>query len=596
MRVGIAAVVAVVAWVYLVVGHGRFWWARATLPEGREPDEWPDVVAVVPARDEAGILPETLPTLLGQEYPGRFRVVLVDDGSGDGTAQVAARIGADVVRAGARPEGWAGKVWAMAEGVRAAGEPDFLLFTDADIAYAPGTVGRLVRAAVEERCDLVSQMARLNTSTRWERWLVPAFVYFFAQLYPFRRVARGGRTAAAAGGCMLVRREVLERAGGLERIRGALIDDVAFGRMIKRAGGRCRLDLSRDVVSRRPYPRPADLWDMVARSAYDQLRYSPVLLAGTVLGLVLLYLVPPVAGVGGLITGHRLAAGAGLAGWALMALTYVPMLRFYGLPVWRALALPLVAIAYTAMTVDSARRYRAGRGGAWKGRTVGKRSRAGTPDQAATGGDRDRLVLAGLLALTAGAGAMDALTFIALGNVFTANMTGNVVMFGIAAGGGLGAAAGRSAAALGGFVAGLWTGFRLERRGAGLVLAAELVLLAALCALWWATDVRGPGMVALAGAAMGLQSALAARISVPGVTTTYVTGTLTGLLGQLAELARPGMDTARRTAVVVALAAGATAMSLTLREARPVAPLLPLAAVAVVLAITVFRRTARKRR
>ncbi|MFC6933243.1 DUF1275 family protein [Actinomadura yumaensis] len=160
----------------------------------------------------------------------------------------------------------------------------------------------------------------------------------------------------------------------------------------------------------------------------------------------------------------------------------------------------------------------------------------------------------------------------------------------------MGAAAGRSAAALGGFVAGLWTGFRLERRSAALVLAAELVLLTALCALWWATDVRGPGMVALAGAAMGLQSALAARISVPGVTTTYVTGTLTGLLGQLAELARPGMDTARRTAVVVALAAGATAMSLTLREARPVAPLLPLAAVAVVLAITILRRTALRTR
>lgn len=230
---------------------------------------------------------------------------------------------------------------------------------------------RLVRAAVAERRDLVSLMATLNTRTRWERVIVPAFVYFFAQLYPFRRVTRDGtRTAAAAGGCMLVRRAALAGAGGLAAIRDALIDDVAMGRLVKRAGGRCRLDLARDVVSRRPYPRLADLWAMIARSAYHQLRYSPALLAGTVLGLVLLYALPPAAAIAGLAAGNGAVLAAGALGWSLMALTYVPMLRFYGLSPLLAPALPLVALMYAAMTLDSARRHRAGQGGAWKGRTA----------------------------------------------------------------------------------------------------------------------------------------------------------------------------------------------------------------------------------
>ncbi|MEV5827720.1 glycosyltransferase [Spirillospora sp. NPDC052242] len=374
----VLAVAALAGWAYLAAGHGGFWRTGPTAPEGAEPGAWPDVVAVVPARDEAAVLPETLPTLLAQRYPGRFRVVLVDDGSTDGTAGTARRLAAgaavrlDVVRAAERPDGWAGKVWAMREGLRAAGEPEFVLFTDADIAYAPGTVERLARdAAAGDGRDLVSRMATLGTRTPWERALVPAFVYFFALLYPFRRVARtGARTAAAAGGCMLVRRAVLERAGGLAAIRGALIDDVALGRLVKRAGGRCRLDLDRDVVSLRPYPRPGDLWDMVARSAYDQLRYSPALLAGTVLGLLLLFAVPPAAAAAGILAGDPAAAVLGAAAWTVMAGTYAPMLRHHGLSPLRAPVLPLVALAYAAMTVDSARRHRTGRGGVWKGRVA----------------------------------------------------------------------------------------------------------------------------------------------------------------------------------------------------------------------------------
>ncbi|MGI5420300.1 glycosyltransferase [Actinomadura luteofluorescens] len=389
MVVGVLALAALAGWLYLAFAHGGFWRTGPGLPGAPEPDEWPEVVAVVPARDEAAVLPETLPTLLAQRYPGAFRVILVDDGSGDGTAETAAALaGGDpvltIVPARERPRGWAGKVWAMSEGVRAAGEPGFLLFTDADIAYTPGTVERLVRAAVAGRRDLLSQMATLSTRTGWERAIVPAFVYFFSQLYPFRRVGRdGARTAAAAGGCVLVRRAALAGAGGLARIRGALIDDVALGRLLKRAGGRCRLDLSRDVVSRRPYPRLADLWAMIVRSAYHQLRYSPALLAGTVAGLLLLYAVPPAATVAGLVAGSSggvLALVAGALAWALMAATYAPMLRFYGLSPVRAPALPLVALLYAAMTVDSARRHRAGRGGAWKGRTLSGRHKSGVAD------------------------------------------------------------------------------------------------------------------------------------------------------------------------------------------------------------------------
>jgi hopene-associated glycosyltransferase HpnB len=394
---GFLAVAALAGWLYLAAGHGSFWRVGG-LPEGTDPPTWPDVVAVVPARDEAALLPETLPSLLGQEYPGRFQVVLVDDGSADGTAAVAERLGhaaptgrsvtLSVVRAGERPPGWAGKVWAMAVGVRAAGEPEFLLFTDADIAYAPGALTHLVRVAADDGHDLVSQMAALRARTGWERAIVPAFVYFFAMLFPFRRVGRpGARTAAAAGGCMLVRRGALAGAGGLAAISGALIDDVALGRLIKRHGGRCRLELSRAVASRRPYPRLADLWTMVARSAYTQLRYSPWLLTGTVLGLVLLFVVPPVAAAAGAIglgLGRPSPAGpvavAGLLSWTVMAATYAPMLRYYGLPVWRAPALPLVAVMYAGMTLDSARRYHTGRGGAWKGRTLADRRESPAPE------------------------------------------------------------------------------------------------------------------------------------------------------------------------------------------------------------------------
>jgi hopene-associated glycosyltransferase HpnB len=405
LALSIACTVAAVAWTYLVAGHGGYWRTSEWLPPVTgEPDAWPDVVAVVPARNEAEMLPVTLPALLGQDYPGALTVIVVDDGSSDGTGEVAARIARESGRplrviAGAPPPGegppepaggagrWAGKVWAMAQGLDAAGPGGYVLFTDADIAWEARTLRRLVAAAEGDDRDLVSQMALLRAATGWERVVVPAFVYFFAQLYPFRRVnTPGSRTAAAAGGCMLVRRGALERSGGLAPISGALIDDVAMGRMIKRQRGRCWLGLSRQVVSVRPYPGLASLWQMVARSAYTQLNYSPALLAATIVGLLFLYVLPPagaVIGLAALLSGGAaagpaaLAASAGLAGWALMSLSYLPMLRLYRLSPLRAPSLPLIALLYAGMTADSARRHHTGRGAQWRGRTNGKLDAAG---------------------------------------------------------------------------------------------------------------------------------------------------------------------------------------------------------------------------
>jgi hopene-associated glycosyltransferase HpnB len=344
------------------------------------------VTAVVPARNEADILPACLPTLLSQDYQGQLSVIVVDDDSTDDTAKVAAELGAavpdrelTVVTARPTPPGWAGKVWAMAEGAREV-SAEYILFTDADIAYAPDTLARLASAAADGEYALVSQMALLRTGNQPEKLLIPAFVYFFAQLYPFPRASRPrSRTAAAAGGCMLVRSSALTAAGGLASISDARIDDVALAGLLKRAGGRCWLGLTTDVVSMRPYDRLADIWNMVARSAYTQLRYSLALTVGVVLGLAWLYLLPPAAAIAGLAlltagaaagSGAAWLAAAGLAGWLLMAASYVPMLRLYKLSPLRGPSLPLIAALYAAMTLDSARRHLRGRGGEWKGRVI----------------------------------------------------------------------------------------------------------------------------------------------------------------------------------------------------------------------------------
>ena len=280
---------------------------------------------------------------------------LVDDASTDRTARVARAladqnqgpVAVSVLSAPPPAQGWTGKLNALAVGVAAASaaEAEFLLFTDADIAHHPTSVSRLVASALADDHDLVSLMALLRSESGWERLLVPAFVYFFAQLYPFGRVSRPDRrTAAAAGGCVLLRRSALGAVGGLARIRGELIDDVALGRLLKRAGFRTWLGFTGDppeVRSVRPYSRLADLWAMVVRSAYTQLRHSPALLAGTVAGLGVLYGVPPVAALSGLVRRRRMTAATGTAAWAAMALSQGPVLRRYGLSPLRGWRCPL---------------------------------------------------------------------------------------------------------------------------------------------------------------------------------------------------------------------------------------------------------------
>jgi hopene-associated glycosyltransferase HpnB len=362
--------VALAAWVYLLLGRGFFWLARERddrdLPPG--PARWPDVVAVVPARNEADVIERSIGSLIAQDYPGAFRVVLVDDASDDGTGSAAAALaGADrltVLTGRPLAKGWTGKLWAVAQGVEAAGVPDYLWITDADIAHAPATLRGLVARAEAGRLALVSLMARLQTGAWPERMLIPAFVLFFDMLFPFAWVNDPRRRlAAAAGGCMLVRREALAAAGGIAAIRAEIIDDCALAARLKLQGP-IWLGLTLTSVSLRPYRTLGEIGRMVSRSAYAQLGYSPWLLAGTVAGMLLVYAAAPVLAV----AGDGWARWLGLGAWALMAISFQPLLRYYRLsPLWGA-ALPLIGALYTAFTVQSAIEVWRGRGGMWKGR------------------------------------------------------------------------------------------------------------------------------------------------------------------------------------------------------------------------------------
>lgn len=371
------ALLALAAWGFLLVARDGFWLARDTdAAPAPPPSRWPAVTAVVPARDEAAVIARSIGSLLAQDYPGVLRVVLVDDGSSDGTAAIAAALpGADrlaIVPGSPPPRGWTGKLWAVAAGTDAAGAtPDWLWLTDADIVHAPDTLTSLVARGEADGLAMASLMARLECESPAEKALIPAFVLFFQMLYPFARVNRpGSRMAAAAGGCMLVRRAALERAGGIAAIAHALIDDCAMGRLMKREGP-IRLSLTRRSVSVRPYGGWGDIGAMIARSAYAQLGYSPWLLAGTLAGLALLFVVPPLA----LLWGGT-AAMAGLLGWAAMSLAHTPMLRFYRLSPWRAPLLPLIGLFYAGATLWSAVRHWQGRGGMWKGRAQAGMERA----------------------------------------------------------------------------------------------------------------------------------------------------------------------------------------------------------------------------
>ncbi|MFC8089681.1 glycosyltransferase [Streptomyces sp. NPDC057301] len=367
------------AWLWLLLCQGFFWRTDVRLPHRTQPDRWPSVCVVVPARDEAAVLPASLPSLLAQDYPGHAEIFLIDDGSSDGTGELARELARrhgglplTVDSPGEPPAGWTGKLWAVRHGIglARARDPEYLLLTDADIAHAPDSLRELVAAAHTGGFDAVSQMARLRVESLWERLVVPAFVYFFAQLYPFRRIGKKGtRTAAAAGGCVLLRADTAVRARIPDAIRHAVIDDVALARAVKGGGGHIWLGLAERVDSVRPYPRLRDLWRMVSRSAYAQLRHNPLLLAGTVAGLALVYLAPPLAVVAGLAASDTVTAVVGGLAWLVMTGTYAPMLRYYRQPLWLAPLLPFTAFLYLLMTVDSAVQHYRGRGAAWKGRT-----------------------------------------------------------------------------------------------------------------------------------------------------------------------------------------------------------------------------------
>ncbi|MFO1204917.1 MAG: glycosyltransferase [Burkholderiales bacterium] len=374
------ALAACVIWSCLLFARGGFWRAQerddapAAAPAASM--EWPAVVAIVPARDEAPLIAETLGSLLRQRYPGSFSVILVDDHSADGTAACAREAAAaaaatdrlTVLAGAALPPGWSGKLWAVAQGVHQAQRqpqpPEYLWFTDADIAHEPDALAALVTRARQHDLVLTSLMVKLRCESLAERALIPAFVFFFQMLYPFRWVNSPGRaTAAAAGGCILVRTTALAAAGGIEAIRGALIDDCALARRLK-AHGRIWLGLTERAHSIRPYVGVREIRRMVARTAYVQLRESPLLLAATVLGMVVTYLAPPLTAC--------FAGGAarlpGIAAWAMMAFAYQPTLRLYRRSWLWGLALPAIAAAYLLFTLDSAWQHWRGAGGMWKGR------------------------------------------------------------------------------------------------------------------------------------------------------------------------------------------------------------------------------------
>ncbi len=374
------ALMSCLVWLYLAMLRGGFWRAdvRDTSAQNaqQEIEAWPRIGVVIPARNEVDVLGESLRSVLQLRYAGELSIVVVDDHSHDGTGALARRLADEraalhhvsVISATALPDGWTGKLWAIHQGIehleRAIDPPAFILLTDADICYTEGTLSFLVAKATQENLSLTSLMAKLRCDSDAERLLIPAFIFFFQMLYPFPWVAdRGRKTAAAAGGCMLIRRSALAEAGGVEAIRSALIDDCSLARNLKRRGA-VWLGLTDRVSSLRAYPALADIRHMVVRTAYAQLLFSPTLLVLTVVSMSITFLAPPLL----LLLGPATAKLLALAAWVTMTLLFQPTLRFYRVSAWYGLALPVIAALYLMFTLESAYQCIRGRGGAWKGR------------------------------------------------------------------------------------------------------------------------------------------------------------------------------------------------------------------------------------
>jgi hopene-associated glycosyltransferase HpnB len=369
----VLSILAVGIWAYLLLFRGGFWREMPRPAPDHAPPVWPEVVAVIPARNEADVIDHSMAALLAQDYPGKFTAILVDDHSNDGTGAAAERLTGDrhrlaVFRNDTLPQGWTGKLWAVHRGLgeveRLAPEAKYVLLTDADILHGKSSLRHLVARAEQGRFKLVSLMAKLKTATIAEKALIPAYIFFFQKLYPFAWVNDPEhKLGGAAGGCMLVERAALNEIGGIAAIHDRLIDDCALGQAMK-AKGPIWLGLAEDVVSLRGYPGWGDVWMLVARSAFTQLGFRTAMLAVTVISMIATYVLGPTLFLFDTMPARIVAAAATL----MMLFAYQPTLRYYRLsPAW-ALALPAIAMFYTAATVDSAVRYWSGRGGAWKGR------------------------------------------------------------------------------------------------------------------------------------------------------------------------------------------------------------------------------------
>lgn len=378
-----------IIWIYLLIFRGKFWLAdQRLLPiletEIEKIKYWPSISVIIPARNEAKLLRKTLKSLLHQDYPGNLKIILVDDNSRDNTANVAKYIALqndyftklEVISAADLPRDWTGKLWAIHQGINHAKQqipaPDYFLFTDADIEHNSTNIRQLIIKAEQENLALVSLMVKLQCKTLTEALMIPAFVFFFQKLYPFRWVNNPqNSTAAAAGGCILIRHQVLDEIGGIEIIKNALIDDCSLATAVKQKSTNKKiwLGLTSDTKSRRSYPDLFSIWTMVARTAFTQLNYSPLLLVATVIGMKLIYLVPSLGIILGVIFSWWEIVAIAFLARILMFFAYLPIIRFYQLSPIYAMSLPTVALIYTLITIDSAWRHLQGRGGYWKGRT-----------------------------------------------------------------------------------------------------------------------------------------------------------------------------------------------------------------------------------
>ncbi len=378
-------VLSLIIWLILLLFWGQFWRSDQCLSTATVSlSAYPMIAIAIPARNEANLLPDTLPSLLTQDYPGQFQIILVDDDSTDNTSKVARSIAQNldkidklcIIPGKPLPPGWTGKLWAMHQGTEYAQtlNPEYILLTDADIYHEPHNLAKLVAKAQNEQLDLVSLMVKLRCKSFWEKLLIPAFIFFFEKLYPFRWVNNHQKSvAAAAGGCILISSKALHEIGGIAAVKNALIDDCALATAVKldksgKPQRRIWLGLGDKTQSLRPYDSLSAIWDMVTRTAYTQLNYSPLLLISTVISMSLIYLLPPLALIWGLVSSNWLIAGlAGLV-FLMMSIAYLPTIRLYKLsPLW-AFSLSAIAFLYTLMTLDSARRHWLKQGGSWKGR------------------------------------------------------------------------------------------------------------------------------------------------------------------------------------------------------------------------------------